>query len=1285
VGRRDQQVKLRGYRIELGEIEAAVRQLSGVQEAVVLLREDTPDNRRLVAYIVPKAGATLSSEALQQELRARLPEYMVPAVIVVLDAFPLTSNGKIDRRRLPAPDAERTLARTFVAPRTAAEEIIAGVWAEVLRLNRVGVHDNFLSIGGDSLNAVQVLVRLREAFGREIPLRTLLEHTTPEALAAELLRTDGAGVEEPPLERVSRGGVLPVSFGQERLWVVDRVTGSQAYHVPVVAQLTGEVHPGALADAVTALAARHEVLRTTIGMHDGRPVQEIAPPADVPVPWVDLSALTPAQRTRATEIVVRALESSPFDLRVGPLWRVTIVRLDANTYLFTCILHHIVADGWSMGVLLRDLAELYEASRTGQQARLPELKVQYADYAAWQRGALAGGRQATELAYWRTQLADVTTLALPTDRPRGPVPSVKGGVVSDRWDLVLSRDVQTWARAQGATLFMVMLAAWQALLARHSGQSDVAVGVPVAQRPRPELEPLIGFFLNTLVMRTPVPGTTTWRALVADVRARALAAFAHQTVPFERIIEELQPERDLTRTPFFQVLFVLQNNPHRDLMLEGLTLSPLPGREYASKYDLTLHVTPRDEGMECTLQYDASLFDRTTTERLLQHFKAFVRAALAAPDVPLATLSLLSDAERSQISATNRFPRTSCGTDDWPIEQSIVDRFQEQVARRPSRIAVKTRRAAWTYRELNQHANRIARAIVRATHRTSGRVALLCRHDEMMLAAVLGALKAGHAYVPLDPGAPIARLRQVWNDAEPVAIVTTDMDVTQARELAEDRPVIVTDRLEGTSTRFRAVSKIVSTAPAYILYTSGSTGQPKGVVQNHRNVLHFIRAYAANLQLGPADKLTLLSGYGFDASVMDIFGAVLNGAALYPVDLRETTPIELADSIDRERITVLHSTPTVFRMLTSSLEANRVLASVRLVVLGGEAAYRSDTDLFREHFNGDCVLVNGLGPTESTVTLQQFITSDTRLTRHALPVGYPVEGTTVRLVDEGGRDAEVFGEIEIESPHVAVGYWRRDDLTQSAFSDGGPAAGTRRYRTGDLGRLLPDGSLEFLGRKDHQVKIRGHRVELGEIESVLAGHDAIRECVVSSWRDPAGQNRLVAYAVPRTADTPANRVLQRFVASRLPDYMVPATFTWLDALPFRANGKVDRDALPAPRFDMPAPRAYVAPRDPYEQRLSELWTEVLGLDRVGMEDNFFELGGDSIKAIQVAARARTDGVPLTPRLLFQHQTIAELALAVASAGDPIEPVPVDEPSDSGLEMTAAQIAELSSRVEFELS
>jgi amino acid adenylation domain-containing protein len=537
----------------------------------------------------------------------------------------------------------------------------------------------------------------------------------------------------------------------------------------------------------------------------------------------------------------------------------------------------------------------------------------------------------------------------------------------------------------------------------------------------------------------------------------------------------------------------------------------------------------------------------------------------------------------------------------------------------------------------------------------------------------------------LDPGAPIVRLRQVWDDAEPVAIVTTEMDVTQAHELAGDRPVIIGDRLEGAATRFRSASKVASTEPAYILYTSGSTGQPKGVVQNHRNVLHFIRAYAANLQLSPADKLTLLSGYGFDASVMDIFGALLNGAALYPIDLRETTPGELADWIDRERITVLHSTPTVFRMLTSSLEAGRVLPSLRLVVLGGEAAYRSDVDLFRQHFNHDCVLINGLGPTESTVTLQQFITSDTRLTRHGLPVGYPVDATTVRLVDESGRDAEVFGEIEIESPHVAVGYWRRDDLTQSVFSDIDRASGTRRYRTGDLGRLLPDGSIEFLGRKDHQVKIRGHRVELGEVESVLASHDAIRECVVSSWEDPAGRNRLVAYVVPRAAETPANRVLQQFVRSRLPDYMVPATFTWLDALPVRANGKVDRGALPAPRFDMPSPRAYVAPRDPYEQRLSDLWAEVLGLDRVGVEDNFFELGGDSIKAIQVATRARAHGVPLTPRLLFLHQTIAELALAVASAGDPIARESVDEPSDSGLEMTAAQIAELSSRVEFEVS
>ena len=424
---------------------------------------------------------------------------------------------------------------------------------------------------------------------------------------------------------------------------------------------------------------------------------------------------------------------------------------------------------------------------------------------------------------------------------------------------------------------------------------------------------------------------------------------------------------------------MLQNNPQGDLTLEGLTLSPLPEREYASKYDLTLHVTPNDEGMQCTLQYDASLFDRTTVERLLRHFKTFVRAALTAPDAPLATLSLLDDAERPVQGRP--------AADNWSIARSIVERFEEQVAQRPARLAVRTRHAAWTYRELNRRANRVAGAIADAAPGASGRVALLCRHDETMVAAVLGVLKAGHAYVPLDPGAPVGRLRQVWADAEPVAIVTTEMDVATARELADGRPVIVSDQLEDTGTGHCEPVNIAPTAPAYILYTSGSTGQPKGVVQNHRNVLHHIRAYAANLQLGPADKLTLLSGYGFDASVMDIFGALLNGAALYPIDLRDTTPVELADWIDRGRITVLHSTPTVFRMLMGSLEATRILSSVRLVVLGGEAAYRTDVELFKQHFSSECVFVNGLGPTESTVTLQQFITHDTRVTRYALPVG----------------------------------------------------------------------------------------------------------------------------------------------------------------------------------------------------------------------------------------------------------------------------------------------------------
>jgi amino acid adenylation domain-containing protein len=552
-----------------------------------------------------------------------------------------------------------------------------------------------------------------------------------------------------------------------------------------------------------------------------------------------------------------------------------------------------------------------------------------------------------------------------------------------------------------------------------------------------------------------------------------------------------------------------------------------------------------------------------------------------------------------------------------------------------------------------------------------------------MTAALLGVLKAGHAYVPLDPYAPAARLARIWADAEPAAIVTAAVHADLARELAGGAPVVVMDPAPRLPSRIR-VPHVPPDAPAYVLYTSGSTGEPKGVVQSHRNVLYFIRTYTANLQLGPTDTLMLVAAYGFDAAVMDIFGALLNGATLCPFSLRDGTPRELADWIDEKAITVVHSTPTVFRTLTSSLEPERILSSVRLVVLGGEAAFRSDAEQFARHFPSSCLLVNGLGPTESTVTLQSFTAHGDRLTRSALAVGYPVEGTRVRLVDDNGYDAEVFGEIVVESPHVALGYWKRDDLTHAAFQQIAPDGNRRRYRTGDLARRLPDGRLEFLGRNDRQIKIRGYRIELGEVEAVLAAHPNVRECAVTMASDARGAGRLAAYVVPRDGQAPSTRELRQFVAARLPDPMVPSAFVPLEALPLRANGKVDRDALPPPRFELSSAE-FVAPRDTHERQMADLWRDVLGVDRVGVHDNFFELGGDSIKAIRITGMLRAAGVAITPWLLFQYQTIADLIPALVAMPPQDEAAAAHEPSGSGFELTDERLAELAARVEFEVS
>ena len=721
-------------------------------------------------------------------------------------------------------------------------------------------------------------------------------------------------------------------------------------------------------------------------------------------------------------------------------------------------------------------------------------------------------------------------------------------------------------------MYMTLLAAFQTLIHRYTGEDDIVVGSPIANRNRHEIETLIGFFINTLVMRSDLSGNPIFSQLLPRVREVALGAYAHQDLPFEKLVEELQPERDLSRTPFFQVFFNMLQFDAGVFHLAGLAITPVATGVAESKFDLTMYVIEEGPTIRLTVDYNADLFESNTIGDILSYYHTLLDGIVENPNRPISSYALISREQRGRVA--NRGNPTAPGDSfveftKTAIEQSVCARFEQQARSFPSKLAVKSQAHRWSYAELNRQANRIAHTLLRHCGHGGQRVALLFDHGAPMIAAILGVLKSANAYVPLDPSHPQDRIAFMGEDCQAAILLTDGENYPRAVSFGnENRPVVNVDAIDVAASTENPAVAVSPDALAYILYTSGSTGQPKGVMQNHRNVLHHLRCYSNNLHIAADDKLTLLSSYGFDAAVMDILAALLNGATLYPLDLKAQDSAAVRRSIIEEAVTIYHSTPTVYRYLFAGLDHRDDLSAIRLVVLGGEEAQKTDFDLFKTHCSKECILVNGLGPTESTLALQYFMTHESQLAGHRLPVGYPVDDTEIVLLDEAGIDAEVCGEIGIRSAHVALGYWQRPELSEAAFRMD-PQGGPRRlYRTGDMGRRLPDGSIGFLGRRDFQVKIRGLRIELGEIEAALGQHPAVRSAVVLVRADGAGEKQLTGYVVGDNC-VPAASDLRAHLKAKLPDYMVPSAFVILEQLPLTRNGKIDRSALPAPNRRRP--------------------------------------------------------------------------------------------------------------------
>ena len=1057
--------------------------------------------------------------------------------------------------------------------------------------------------------------------------------------------------------------VHPLSHGQQALWFMHQlVPGNAAYNVVFSARVRSPLDLAALGRALRALVIRHSVLRVTFESRDGRPVQRLHAAGDVPVGQVDASGWS----TERLQSALREAARRPFDLETGPVLRVSVFTRAADDRVLLLVVHHLVVDGWSLGILLDDLFQLYAAEVAGASAlsMLPTASpAQYFDHVRWQGEMLASPDGARLKAYWEDVLrGELPVLDLPTDRPRPAVVQLRGDSVSFSLDVGLTAGIKQLASSERTTPFVVLLTALQAMLSRYTGQTDILVGSPVAGRGRPAFERVVGNFMNMVVLRGDLTGDPSFRTFVSRLRVRVLEALAHQDYPFLLLLDGLKGDRDLSRMPIFQVTFnyfrVLADAARAGALLApdpagvgleagGLRLEAWPVPQQEGQFDLALEMTEIGDRFRGRFKYDSALFERATVTRMVGHFETLLRSAVEAPDRLVGELPLLSEREgqsERRVRAIHsvwpftEFPPPSCAG-------SLVDRFRAVVDEHGQRVAIKGPNGSWTYGQLDRASRGVASAIREVTGSRGGRVGLLLEHDAPMVAAVVGVLRSGNAYVPLDPLYPRERLIFMLEDSEASVLVTNTRNLKLARALTggslrllniDDLAPTVVEAVE---------PPVAPDAMAYILYTSGSTGQPKGVVQNHRNMLHHIGVYTNNLRISPQDRLTLLASFSFDAAVMDLFGALLNGATLCLLDVREAGIDRLGEWLEMERVTIYHSTPTLYRALLLGLPEDRTFPDVRLVVLGGEEVVRRDVELYHRHFSAECFFVNGLGPTESTVSFQYVLDQSTPLAGSSVPVGYAVSDTELVLLDASGQPTTLRGEIGIRSAHVALGYWRRPELTATAFLPD-PDGGVRRiYRTGDLGRLRPDGSLEFLGRRDDQVKVRGFRIEPAEVEAAIDSHPGVRRSVVVA-RDDNGSGRcLAAYVIPSAKPGPTTSEIVAYLRERLPSYMIPSVFVSLEAIPLTPSGKVDRRALPTPgRSDRAHGGTFVAPRTPTEELIAGIWSELLGVEAIGVEDNFFELGGHSLVAARVVSRLRTAlGIDLPLLWLFETPTVAGLA------------------------------------------
>ena len=1188
---------------------------------------------------------------IRGKLQESLPEYMIPSDMIALNQLPLTNNGKVDRKFLSQrEDLVVTNKMNYQAPATDTEIMLANIWQELLGLDRIGVHDNFFELGGHSLLGMRVISAIRRKLETELAIKDLFLYPTIAELGVHL-DSQSKGSVLPAIEVMERPELIPLSFSQERLWFIDRLEGSVRYHVTAALRLKGKLNTEALAYSLQSIINRHEVLRSVMIEVDGKAYQEIRDKDQWTLHTVDGSEYENADLKENKHIKeklqnhILELINVPFDLSEDHMIRGHLIKINELDHLLVLTMHHIASDGWSLSVMVKELVELYEAYELGRDPELEPLQIQYADYALWQRKYLQGEIYDSKLDYWREKLEGIEPLHLPTDFPRPEIQSTRGANVEFSIDRELSELLQALSKQHGATLFMTLLAAFNVMLNRYSGQEDICVGTPIAGRQQEEVEELIGFFINTLALRNEVSSSAPFTELLQKVRTTTLEAYENQEIPFEKVVETAVKQRDMNRTPLFQVMFVLQNTPDvPELNLGDIKLSNETFSNINSKFDITFFMVESPDGLMGSVEYCTDLYKENTIERMIIHFKELLRSIVADPLMKTGALPMLTKSEERKVII--EFNDTA---GKYPSDKSVVELFEEQVQKTPDKTAVVFEDKKLTYKELNERANQLAHYLQSKGLKAETLIPLCIERSSELMIGILGILKAGCAYVPIDPEYPEERIKFMFND-------TAGSMIISSRECAEKLPEM--EKVEMIELDSDEVWKVIGKHSkenlsinlqpddlAYIIYTSGSTGWPKGVMVTHKNIVSLVKD-VSYVNIKSDDILLSTGSTSFDATTFEYWSMLLNGGQL--VFCSENTLLDsqlLKEEIGAKGITMMWFTSSWFNQLIDN--DITVFEKLSTVLAGGEKLSEYHIERLRQTYP-EIEIINGYGPTENTTFSLTYRITETELTT-AIPIGVPLNNRTAYILNKEQQPVPigVSGEVYLGGDGISRGYLNRPELTEERYIKDpfSKEAGARLYKTGDLGRWRTDGNVDYLGRMDEQVKIRGYRIELGEIESILQDFESVQSGVVLAHETSEGSKRLVGYVVPEGEFNKES--IMNYLRERLPDYMVPALWVELESFPLTKNGKIDRRALPDPEASELISNEYVAPRNDFETAMAEIWKDLLRAERVGINDNFFELGGDSIITIQVLSRARRKGYELKPKDIFINQTISSLSSAVA--------------------------------------